>query len=267
MKGRLFKFGCLVIGVAVVLAITAPFLVGDIHHFTLEKRLQPPSPQHLLGLDLDGRDLLGLILYGTKLSLTVSLATVFLSGLFGSLAGIIAGTLGGRWDSFFIFVTDTVLSFPSLLLIIALAAFQRESSAATVILILSAVGWVSYARIARGQVLSLKEREFILAAQAIGVPFRRLCLRHLLPNMIGPLLVNATFAMGGVILAESTLSFLGLGLPPDIPSWGRLLDQGVQYLLIAPHLAIFPGLAMALLILAFNVVGEGLRDYFDVKEN
>lgn len=265
MRGTLFKFGCLVIGLSLLFALISPFLAGDLHEMILERRLESPSLQHLFGLDLEGRDLAKLILFGVRISLTVSLLTVLLSGAVGTLIGLISGALGGRWDSFFILMTDIVLSFPALLLMIALAAFQRESSLMSLILILSAVGWVSYARIARGQVLSLKEREFVLAARGIGVPFSRLCLRHLLPNMIGPLLVNATFAMGGVILSESTLSFLGLGLPPQIPSWGRLLDQGVQYLLIAPHLAIFPGLAMALLILAFNVVGEGLRDYFDVK--
>lgn len=250
---------------ASLVALVSPWIT-DLSHFSLVERLQGPTIHHLFGCDEEGRDLLFLILYGTRISLLVSVVTVLLSGSLGSLLGLTAGYFGGRWDSCFVFVTDTVLAFPSLLLIIALAAFQREGSVTSVILILSAVGWVSYARIVRGQVISLKEREFVLASIGVGASFPRLCVRHLLPNLAGPLLVNATFGMAGVILAESTLSFLGLGLPPDLPSWGRLLDQGVQYLFIAPHLSLFPGLAIALLIFSFNLLGEGLRDWCDVKE-
>ena len=135
------------------------------------------------------------------------------------------------------------------------------------ILILSAVGWVSYARIVRAQTLSLKERDYVMAATASGSSIFRIWFRHLLPNLAAPLLINATFGMAGVILAESTLSLLGLGLPADVPSWGRLLDQGVHSLLIAPHLSIFSGLAIASLIFGFNLTGDGLRDYLDVKES
>lgn len=266
MKNRLSQWGLYFILLIALLSLVAPWITPDPSNFSLEIRLTGPSLQHLLGLDEEGRDLLGLILRGTRVSFSVSLLVVLIAGACGSLIGLTAGYLGGRWDSLFIFVTDVVLAFPSLLLIIALAAFQREGSIGSVVLILSAVGWVSYARIVRGQVLSLKTREFVLAAQGAGASFFRISLRHLLPNLIGPLLVTATFSAAGVILAESTLSFLGLGLPPNIPSWGRLLDQGVQYLLIAPHLSIFPGLAIASLILALNLVGEGLRDLFDVRE-
>jgi len=266
MTNRLAQIGLFLIGASILIAILVPWITPDPNQFVLAHKFQPPSLQHLFGFDEDGRDLLGLVLHGTKTSVVVSLTTVLISGFVGTFIGIFAGYVGGRWDTLFILLTDAFLAFPALLLIIALAAFQRESSLSSIILILSFVGWVSYARIARGQVLSLKKREYILAAVGSGASFARLCTRHLLPNIIGPLLVNATFAMAGVILAESTLSFLGLGLPPDVPSWGRLLDQGVQYLLMAPHLSIFPGIAIALLVLSFNLLGEGLRDWFDVKE-
>lgn len=266
MKNKLSQIGLLIILLAALTALLAPWLVPKEPPFFLENRFQAPSWNHLLGCDEAGRDLATLVLQGVRLSLGISVATVSLSALVGTTLGLIAGYFGGRADQIFILLTDMILSFPSLLLIIGLAAFQREGSVLSVIGILSAVGWVSYARLVRGQLLSLKEREFVLAATGIGASFPRLCLRHLLPNLMGPLLVNATIGMAGVILAESTLSFLGLGLPPTIPSWGRLLDQGVSFLLIAPHLSIFPGLAIALLTLSFNLVGDGLRDRFDVRE-
>jgi peptide/nickel transport system permease protein len=267
MKSLGLKFGLSLIAVAALIALLAPWLAPyDQEVFDLPSRLAGPVPGHPFGFDEEGRDLLSLVLWGTRISIIVSLATVLISGFIGTVIGLMAGYFGGKWDHLFVFVTDVVLAFPSILLVIALAAFQREGGIRSVILILSAVGWVSYARIVRGQVLSLKEREYLLAAVGIGASVPRIWTRHLLPNLFAPLLVNATFGMAGVILAESTLSFLGLGLPADIPSWGRLLDQGVQYLLVAPHLSIFPGIAIALLILGFNFLGDGLRDYFDVKE-
>jgi peptide/nickel transport system permease protein len=267
MKRFGLKFGLLIIAIAALTALLAPWIVPhDPETFHLPSRLAGPSSDHPFGFDEEGRDLLSLVVTGARISMTVSLATVLLSGLIGTLVGLTAGYFGGRWDQIFIFLTDVVLAFPSILLVIALAAFQREGGIGSVILILSAVGWVSYARIVRGQVLSLKEREYVLAAVGVGASTPRIWQKHLVPNLFAPLLVNATFGMAGVILAESTLSFLGLGLPADVPSWGRLLDQGVQYLLVAPHLSIFPGIAIALLILGFNFLGDGLRDYFDVKE-
>jgi len=236
-----------------------------LNFFDLALRLQTPSWKHPFGLDEEGRDLLSLVLWGTRISLSVSLTTVFFSSVVGTLFGLMAGYWAGVWDRIFVFLTDVVQAFPSILLVIALAAFQREPGVFSIILILSAVGWVSAARIVRNQVLSLKEREYVLAAQGSGASVLRIWWKHLFPNFLAPLLVNATFGMGGVILAESTLAFLGLGYSGNVPSWGRLLDQGVQYLLLAPHLSFFPGLAIALLILGFNFLGDGLRDRMDVK--
>lgn len=257
------KIGIILIGLAACAALLAPWIAPyDLQAFDLSSRLLGPASGHLFGFDEEGRDLLSLILWGTRLSFGISLVTVAIAGSIGTILGLTAGYFGGRWDHLFVFLTDVVLAFPSILLVIALAAFFREGGVLAVVGILSAVGWVSYARIVRGQVLSLKEREYVLAAIGVGASVPRIWLRHLIPNLVAPLLVNATFGMAGVILAESTLSFLGLGLPADVPSWGRLLDQGVQYLLVAPHLSIFPGLAIALLILGFNLLGDGLRDYF-----
>lgn len=261
------KIGLALILAVVVAATAAPWLAPQaLKTFDLSLRLSGPISGHPLGLDEEGRDLLGLILWGGRVSLVVGLLTVLLSAAFGTFVGLVAGSVGGKWDHLFVFVTDVVLSFPSILLMIALAAFYREGGIVSIVLILSAVGWVGYARIVRAQVLSLREREYLLAAVGTGASRLRIWRRHLIPNLIAPLIVQASFGVAGVVLAESTLSFLGVGLPVDVPSWGRLVDQGVQYLLIAPHLSIVPGFAIALLILGFNFLGDGLRDYFDVRE-
>ncbi len=260
-------FGVILILAVAGLAILAPWIRPyDPSTFDLSLRLAPERHGYPFGFDEEGRDLFSLVLWGARVSLVISLSAVFLSTLIGTLIGIAAGYWGGRWDAAFVFVTDVILAFPSILLIIAVAAFQREGGIVSVVVILSAVGWVGTARLVRGLVFSLKEREFVLAARGSGASHRRIWVRHLLPNLVPPLLIQATFGMAGVILAESTLSFLGLGVPFDVPSWGRLLDQGVQYLLVAPHLSLYPGLAIALLILGFNFLGDGLRDALDVRE-
>lgn len=267
MKRRGLAFGIAVIAIAAFAALLAPWIAPhDVNAFDLSLRLGGARPGHPFGLDEEGRDLLTLILWGARVSLVVSIATVAFSSLIGTVLGLTAGYFGGRWDNAFVFITDVVLSFPSILLVIAFAAFQREGGLLSIVILLSAVGWVSYARIVRGQVLSLKERDYVQAAVGAGASTVRIWSKHLVPNLVAPLLVQATFGMAGVILAESTLSFLGLGLSGDVPSWGKLIDQGVQYLLVAPHIALYPGLAMAAVILGFNFLGDGLRDYFDVKE-
>lgn len=258
---KLGIFGLLLIALA---AVVGPWIIGQKPEaFLLEEALQGPMPGHLFGYDEDGRDLLTLILYGARVSLFIGLSTILITAVTGTILGALAGFYGGRLDELFIFVTDVLLAFPSILLVIALAAFQTHMSVVQVILILCVVGWVSFARLVRGQVLALRERDYVQAAQLVGVRFPRLLARHLLPNLAGPLLVQATFGLAGVIIAESTLSFLGLGVPPSVPSWGRLLDQGVQYLLVAPHLSIFPGLAIMFTIILLNFIGDGLRDQLD----
>jgi peptide/nickel transport system permease protein len=264
---RSLKYACFfLLGIFVVSLIAPLFLGGSSDTFHLSRSLEAPSLSHLMGFDEDGRDVFRLLVIGTQVSLGIGLATVLVTGFCGTIFGASAAYFGGRVDEFFVFVTDVLMAFPSILLVIALAAFQTEMSLLSLVLILCVVGWVSYARLVRGQVLALRKRDFILAEQVMGCGFWRLLFKHLLPNLAGPLLVQATFGIAGVIIAESTLSFLGLGVPPSIPSWGRLLDQGVQYLLVAPHLSIFPGLAIMITIIFLNRIGDGLRDRLDVRQ-
>jgi len=265
-KNLKFKLGGFLIGLIVLAAILAPVLpLAPPDQVHLEGELAGPSWAHPLGQDEEGRDVLSRVIYGARYSLLIGFVTVALSLAVGTLVGLGAGYFGGRWDEGFVFVGDIFLAFPSILLIIAIAAFVPPSIF-NIILILSFVGWVSYARIIRGQVLALKDVEYVQAARVLGYNDWRILGRHLLPNTLGPLIVNASLSLAGVIIAESTLSFLGLGVPPGIPSWGSMLDAGVAYLLIAPHLSIAPGLAIMLTVLGFNFLGDGLRDFYDVRE-
>lgn len=255
----------LIIGMALV-AVTSGWLAPyNPNAYNLEEQFEGPGKMHPFGLDENGRDELSRVIYGARVSMGIGVAVVTIAGIIGTIIGLIVGYYGGRYDEWFTFISNIFLAFPGILLAIAMAAFQRRPSVINVIIILSAVGWVGYARLVRGQVLSLREREFVQAAKSVGVPPRRIFFRHLLPNIAGPLVINATFGMAGVILAESTLSFLGLGVPISTPSWGAMLDTGTQFILIAPHLSIFPGIAIMLVVLGFNFLGDGLRDRLDKK--
>lgn len=244
----------------IILVILAPAFVPsgalDSH---LEQSLLPPNTSFWLGTDGNGKDILALILYGARFSLLISACVVLSCVLTGILVGFLAGFCGGIIDKIFLFVADVFQAFPGILLAIAIAAFVPPSIF-NLILLLSFVGWVSYARVARVQVLELKSREFVQAACGLGASRRRLLLHHFLPNMAGPLIVQASFGMAGVILAESALSFLGLGLPLHIPTLGKLLDSGVNLLLRAPHVSLFPGAVIMLFVLSFNLLGDYLRD-------
>lgn len=204
-------------------------------------------------------------LYGARLSLGVACATVMISMSLGVAVGLSAAYFGGKLDELFVFVSDIFLSFPSILLIIAIAAFVPPSLW-NVVGVLSLVGWVSYARLVRGQVLALRNLDYVQAARSLGFSHLRILSRHLLPNVLGPVIVNASLSVAGVIIAESTLSFLGIGVPAGTPSWGSMLDAGVAYLLIAPHLSLVPGAAIMATVLGFNFLGDGLRDRYAVKE-
>ena len=239
----------------------APYAPGRLD---LSAELAPPSPRHLLGAGENGVDVLTHLLYGTRISLTVSLFTVLLSAGLGTVLGGVAGYFGGLFDGVLMRAVDVLLAFPGILLSIFITAVLGPSLL-HVVLALSITSWTGYARLMRAQFLTLRQREFVLAARVLGASDGRILWRHLLPNATGPLAVQATAALPGVILAEASLSFLGLGVPPGTPSWGALVDQGMQYLLIAPHIAIFPGLALAVTVLAFNFLGDGLRDVLDVK--
>ncbi len=245
-------------------AALAPVLSpADPAALDLEGSLEGPSWAHPLGQDRLGRDVLAGILYGGRVSLLVGFSVVGVSLVVGTSLGLWAGYRGGWVDEALMRVVDVLLAFPGILLAIALAGVLGPSLP-NLVLALCAMGWVGFARLVRGEVLSLREREFVTAARVLGAGPVRIAARHLLPNLVGVLAVQATFSLAGTILAESTLSFLGLG-PQDVPTWGALLSQGVDYLLFAPHLALFPGLAILVAVLGINVLGDVLRDRLDPK--
>ena len=260
MRSMTGKIGMGIVAALIVVALAAPLIAPHDPEAThRELAFAGPSAAYPLGNDADGRDILSRIIFGTRVSLGIGVAVVGLSLVVGSLAGMAAGYLGGWAERLFVFIVDVFLAFPGFLFAIAVAAFLMPSIG-NVILILCLKGWVTYARLARGQAMALKDREFVGAARAMGARTRRILLRHLFPNMLAPLAVNASFGLAGVIMVESALSFLGLGVPVDVPSWGAMIDQGTQYLLVAPHLSIFPGLAIMLVVLGFNFLGDGLRE-------
>ena len=247
-------------------AAAAPVLApGDPYATALRDRLAVSRSGHPLGQDTLGRDLLARVLYGARISLAVGAATVAISLAAGVSVGAAAGYAGGWIDEGVARVIDVFLAFPGLLLAIALAAVLGPSLG-NVVLALSMLGWTGYARLARAEVASLRRREFVQAAEALGAPPVRVLVRHLIPLTAPALLVQATFGMAGAIVAEASLSFLGLGAPPPLPSWGAMIDEGRPFLLVAPHLVLWPGLALAATILALQLLGDGLRDMLDVRE-
>ena len=229
---------------------------------TLADRLEPPSSKHPLGLDELGRDILARLVAGARISLIVGLAVVSVSSLVGMALGSIAGYFGGLVDDAISRVIDVLMAFPGILLAIALVAVLGPSLT-NVVLALCVIGWVGYARLVRGQALRTRELEYVQAARALGAATPRILARHIVPATLPALIVQATLGMGGAILAEASLSFLGLGVQPPTPSWGTMLNYGRSHLLDAPHLTIFPGLAIAVLVLGFNFLGDGLRDALD----
>jgi len=230
----------------------------------LSAELQPPSIHHPLGTGENGLDVMTHVIYGARVSLWVSIFAVGISAIVGVLLGGMAGYVGGLFDEALMRAVDILLAFPGILLAIFITAVMGPSLA-NVIFALAVTGWTGYARLVRSQVLTLRERDYVRAAQALGAGHARILARHLLPNAAGPLIVQVTFGIPAAILGEASLSFLGLGAPPGTPSWGSLVDQGTQYLLLAPHIALFPGLAIALTVLGFNFLGDGLRDAIDPK--
>jgi peptide/nickel transport system permease protein len=256
--------------VAVLLVLTAllaPVLSpSPPEAIDLAAELAPPGPGHLLGAGENGIDVLTHVLHGARVSLTVAFFAVALSALVGSVLGGLAGFLGGLVDEALMRLTDVLLAFPGILLALFITAVLGPSLA-HVVFALSFTGWTGYARLARGQVLTLRERDYIQAARALGGGNVHILVRHLLPNAAGPLVIQATSALPGAMLAEASLSFLGLGAPPGTPSWGALVDQGTQYLLVAPHVALFPGLALALTVLGLHLLGDAVRDALDPRHS
>jgi peptide/nickel transport system permease protein len=257
------KVGAAIVVTAVLAAILGPAIVPfDPSDQELALRLSGPTGMHWFGLDELGRDIFARVLAGARISLLVGLVVVGVSSTVGIALGAIAGYFGGRIDEAISRVMDILLAFPGLLLAIAMVAVLGPSLT-NVILALALIGWVGYARLVRGQVLRAREFEFVQAARALGATTPRILTRHIVPTALPAVTVQATLGMGGAILAEASLSFLGLGVQPPTPSWGTMLSYGKAHLLEAPHLTIFPGIAIAVLVLGFNFLGDGLRDALD----
>jgi peptide/nickel transport system permease protein len=252
--------GALIVAGVVLAAIVGPWLVRvDPSAQDLALRLEGPSQLHWFGLDELGRDILARVLFGGRVSLLVGVVVVSVSASIGAALGAIAGYYGGVVDEAISRLIDILLAFPGLLLAIALVAVLGPSLT-NVALALSLIGWVGYARVVRAQVLQAREFEYVSAARAIGAATPRILLRHILPAALPALVVQATLGMGGAILSEAALSFLGLGVQPPTPSWGAMINYGRAHMLDAPHLTIFPGLAIALLVLGLNLLGDRLRE-------
>ncbi len=252
--------------ILVVAALLAPWIApADPAAQNLPARLESPSRAHWMGTDELGRDILSRTLYGARISLLVSVCVVCGCGLIGLTMGMLAGYAGGWWDRFInLLLVNAFLSFPGILLAIAFAAFLGPGIG-KVILALVITGWAGYARLARAQVLKVKEMEFVLAARSLGASHFRIMVGHLLPNILQPILIQATIGMAGAILAESTLSFLGLGVLAPIPSWGAMLNDARGHLFDAPHMVVFPALVVMTAVLSFNLLGDAWRDWLDPR--
>jgi len=266
-RNVLASSGMVLVVVFVLFALFAPWIAPqNPAAIDLPSRLQPPSAAHWFGTDELGRDIFSRVIYGARISMLVGGSVVAGSLLLGLIFGSIAGYYGGYTDTFFnVVLMNAFLSFPGILLAIAFVAFLGPG-VFNLILALCIGGWVGYARLVRGQVLAVKEKEFVEAARALGASDWRILVRHILPNIIQPVIVQAAIGMAGAVLAEATMSFLGLGVPPPTASWGSMLNDGRLHLFDAPHLVIFPALAVMLAVLSFNFIGDGLREKLDPRQ-
>lgn len=262
----LAAIGVVLVIIFLICAVFAPWIAAqDPAHIDLPNRLEPPSSRHLCGTDELGRDILSRLIWGARISMFVGSSVVACSLVLGLIIGSLAGYYGGRLDRFVnIVLMNAFLSFPGILIAIAFVAF-RGPGIFNLVLALSLGGWVGYARLVRGQVLAVREREFVEAARALGAGDLRIILSHILPNIIQPVIVQAAIGMAGAVLAEATMSFLGLGVPPPTASWGSMLNDARSHLFDAPHLVIFPAVTVMLAVLAFNFIGDALRDFLDPR--
>ncbi len=265
-RNPLAAMGLTCVVVFIIFALFAPAIAPqDPASIHLPARLDPPSRAHWLGTDELGRDIVSRLIYGARISMLVGSCVVASSLALGLIIGSIAGYYGGGIDRFVnIVLMNAFMSFPGILIAIAFVAF-RGPGIFNLVFALSLGGWVGYARLVRGQVLAAREREFVEAARALGASDWRIIVRHILPNIIQPVIVQAAIGMAGAILAEATMSFLGLGVPPPTASWGTMLNDGRAHLFDAPHLVVFPAMAVMLAVLSFNFIGDGLRDYLDPR--
>ncbi len=265
LKDPAAVLGLILALVVVVAGLAAPLLAPASPYVQdLESRLSPPGEETLLGSDQFGRDITSRILWGARISLKVGVMASVISLLIGSLLGLLAGYFGGWLDSLIMRFTDVIMGFPALLFMIAIMAAVEPSLEAAMVAI-GLVSWPSMARLMRSTVLTVRHQDYILAARALGLPHRAIILRHVLPNCLSPVIVAFSMGIAGAIMAEASLSFLGLGAQPPEPSWGSMINDGKDYLRVAPWLSLAPGGAIALAVLGFNLLGEGLRDALDPK--
>jgi peptide/nickel transport system permease protein len=262
---RFAAAGVLIVCALFVISFLAPYITPyspddlDAWHVLL-----PPSAAHWMGTDELGRDVLTRIIYGARISLKVGFVAVGISAVVGTVAGLLAGYFGSWVDQLLMRMVDVMLCFPTFFLILAVIA-MLEPSIWYIMIVIGLTGWMGVARLVRAEVLSLREREFVLAARGLGASHFRIIFRHILPNALSPVLVTATLGVAGAILTESALSFLGIGVQPPTPSWGNMLTAGKDYLEFAWWLSLFPGLAILVTVIAYNLVGEGLRDALDPR--
>ncbi len=266
-KNRMAMGGLVIMILLYVVTLITPLIApydpaaqGDI----VMTRYLPPSAEHLMGTDKFGRDIFSRVLFGARISLSIGFIAVGISITLGTLLGAVAGYFGGLTDGVLMRLTDMMLSFPRLVLLIVVIALF-EPSIWLVVTVLGLTGWMGTARIVRGEVLSLREREFVQAARALGMGDTRIILRHVIPNTLAPVIVSATLGIGQTILTEASLSFLGLGVQPPTPSWGNMVSDGRDALVTAWWIATFPGLAIVFTVIAFNLLGDGLRDALDPR--
>ncbi|MEJ2760441.1 MAG: ABC transporter permease [Gammaproteobacteria bacterium] len=258
------RFPVLVLAGWLAAALLTLVVHVDVQSISLPHILNGPGAGALLGYDDLGRSVAGRLLVGARISLFVAAAVVGFSCVIGTAMGVAGAWLGGAWDRTLVMVVDIFLAFPGLLLAIALAGLLGPGLD-NAVLALTAAGWVGFARLARAQTLALKQHDHVLAATALAVPVPRILLRHIVPLILAPLVVQATFDLAGVVIAESTLSFLGIGVQPPQPSWGSMIRDGMRYMLVAPHVVLAPGAAIFLVVLSINLLGDRLRDYLDVR--
>jgi len=257
--------GLIMIAFIALLAIFAPLVSPyDPYDINTATRGAAPSLAHPFGMDEVGRDMLSRTIYGSRVAMLVGLSATGISLIIGVLVGASAGYFGGFVDAILSRIVDALIAFPLLVLLIAMAA-ALGPSLRNVIIIIGVTVWGQYARVVRAEVLSLREREFVTAARTVGATDGRIIIRHIIPNVLGPIIVLASLSVAGIILLEAALSFLGLGVQPPTPSWGSMLSAGRTYILTYPHIAFFPGLAIVVTVLGFNLLGDGLRDALDPR--
>lgn len=257
--------GIVLMGTFVILAVIGPWIAPySVVHQNLDERFLGPSAAHWLGTDQHGIDTLSQVLHGTRVAAMISASVVSICAITGTLLGVVAGYYRGAVDEIVMRVVDILLAFPGILLNIAIVALVARPGLGTMVVALCVNGWVRYARLARGQVLAMRELEYVAAARAIGARPSVVMFRHILPNMLSPIVVMMSLSFGGVIAVEASLSFLGLGPQLDY-SWGALLDQGTTFSWVTPRLALIPGIAIMMVVLGSNLLGDGLRDYYDPK--